>query len=108
MKKPKLALAVLLTLPIMSTTILSGCVSAHNQESTGQYMDSSAVTLKVKTALLADKSMKSLPITVNTYKDGVQLSGYVDSAYQKVKAGDIASRVEGVRSVDNALVIKGH
>jgi osmotically-inducible protein OsmY len=108
MKKSKLALLAMLALPIMSTAIITSCASTHNEESTGQYVDSSAVTLKVKADLLANKSMKSLPITVNTYKDGVQLSGYVDTAYQKVKAGDIASRVEGVRSVDNQLIVKTH
>jgi osmotically-inducible protein OsmY len=105
MKKIKLALIALLAFPVMGAVITS-CASTTSQESTGQYVDSSAVTMKVKAELLANKEVKSLPITVNTYKDGVQLSGYVDNAYQKAKAGDIASHVEGVKSVDNALIVK--
>jgi osmotically-inducible protein OsmY len=105
MKKLKLALITLLAFSITGALITS-CASTASQESTGQYVDSSAVTMKVKADLLANKEVKSLPITVNTYKDGVQLSGYVDNAYQKAKAGDIASRVKGVKSVDNALIVK--
>jgi hyperosmotically inducible protein len=105
MKKFKSAFITLLSFSIIGSVITS-CASTTSQESTGQYVDSSAVTMKVKTELLANKEVKSLPITVNTYKDGVQLSGYVDNAYQKAKAGDIASHVKGVKSVDNALIVK--
>jgi osmotically-inducible protein OsmY len=107
MKNVKLALAVgLVALPLLGSTMLTGCASTAKTESVGQYVDSSAVTLKVKAALAADKQVESLPITVNTYKNGVQLSGYVDSSYQKHKAGKIASRVPGVMVVQNALIVK--
>ena len=88
-------------------TLLGGCVSsAPTHESTGQYIDSSGITMKVKAQLLADDNVKSFPITVNTYKSTVQLSGFVDNYAQKARAGQIARSVEGVTAVDNQLRIK--
>jgi hyperosmotically inducible periplasmic protein len=108
MIKSKLALAVLLALPIASTGLLVGCTSTDHQESTGQYVDSSAITVKVKADLLKDENVKSLPITVNTYKNTVQLSGFVNTQAQKARAGRIASAVEGVQQVDNSIVVKSN
>ncbi|MES2219309.1 MAG: BON domain-containing protein [Pseudomonadota bacterium] len=105
MNKCKLVLAALLALSVAG---LTACASADHQESTGQYVDSSAVTVKVKAALLKDKKIKSLPITVNTYKNTVQLSGFVNTEAQKARAGSVASHVEGVQQVDNAIVVKSH
>lgn len=104
MKSYKLALVACVAVVGMAGMI--GCTSSQTQESTGQFVDSSAVTVKVKAALLKDDKIKSFPITVNTYKNGVQLSGYVNSPYQKVRAGEIARSVEGVQEVDNAIIVK--
>lgn len=107
MKKSNLLLTIaLFTLPVVSTAVLPGCSSTFQRESTGQFVDSSATTLKVKAALLADNDVKSLPITVKTYKDVVQLSGFVDNDFQRQKAISIARHVKGVQGVDDALVIK--
>jgi osmotically-inducible protein OsmY len=87
--------------------LLVGCVaSTPKQESTGEYMDSSAVTTKVKGRLLADEKVKSLPITVTTYKGRVQLSGFVESQGQIDRAVNIARNTPGVQSVENDLVIR--
>jgi osmotically-inducible protein OsmY len=83
-----------------------GCTSTTQQESTGQFIDSSAVTLKIKSSLMADESVKSLAISVKTYKGVVQLSGFVDNPEQKQRAIDIARNVQGVKSVVDALVVK--
>ena len=91
---------------ISSALILGGCVSTYKEESTGQYFDSSTITMKVKANLLADKQVKSLPITVNTYKNVVQLSGFVDNQIQKDRAEEIARNVKGVRGVNDSLIIK--
>jgi hyperosmotically inducible protein len=93
---------------MLFTSLLIGCVSTSNQESAGQYVDSSAITLKIKSSLLADPEVKSLPISVKTYKGRVELSGFVDSIAQKRKADDIARRVEGVISVTDAMMVKNH
>jgi osmotically-inducible protein OsmY len=95
-----LAAALVVTLPML------GCASPRTQESPGQYVDSSAVTAKVKAALLSDDGLKSFRISVETFKDGVQLSGFVNTQQDKERAGQIAAGVPGVRSVQNNLVVK--
>lgn len=88
------------------TATLLGCASSPKQESTGQYIDDSVITTKVKAALLNEPSLKSLEIGVETYKGQVQLSGFVTSADGIAKANEVARRVQGVTSVRNSLVVK--
>jgi osmotically-inducible protein OsmY len=76
------------------------------QESAGQYVDNSVITLKVKSKLLADVELKSLAISVLSYKGQVKLTGVVDTEAEKIKAGNLARKVEGVTNVTNALVVK--
>lgn len=85
---------------------LIGCGSTRTQESTGQYIDDSVITTKVKAKIAADEILKSFSISVETFKGVVQLSGFVDSQLTVDKAGRIAYSVEGVRSVKNDLVVK--
>lgn len=103
--KAKKSLLAFVTAIVLAIT---GCTATHKQESTGQLIDSSAITTKVKAELLADPDVKSLPIKVKTYKSTVQLSGFVDSMQQKQRAVAIASNVPGVRSVQDSLVVKRH
>ena len=84
----------------------TGCAATQKHESTGQYVDDSAITTKVKTAILEEESLKMLQINVKTFKGIVQLSGFVDSAQRVDKAGDIARRIEGVVKVENDLIVK--
>lgn len=86
--------------------IAPGCSSSPKQESTGEYIDSSAITAKVKADLLAEPGLSSMQIGVETYKDVVQLSGFVNSYSVKRRAESIAMAVDGVKSVRNDLVIK--
>ena len=83
-----------------------GCASTQKHESTGQYVDDSVITTKVKTAIFNEDSLKTLQINVKTYQGVVQLSGFVDSAQNVSKAGDVARRVENVKEVKNDLVVK--
>ena len=85
---------------------LISCAGSRTSESSGQYVDDSVITTKVKTALLVDPDVKSLDIGVETFKGVVQLSGFVNSAEQARMAVEIAKSVEGVRSVKNSLVVK--
>ena len=87
-------------------TSLMSCAGTSKRESTGQYIDDSAITAKVKAAIFDEDSLKSMQITVMTFKGNVQLSGFVDSPNNVAKAGKIAGRVDGVRSVKNDLVVK--
>ncbi|GFO53677.1 BON domain-containing protein [Geomonas sp. Red276] len=83
-----------------------GCATTSTHESTGQYVDDSVVTTKVKAALFDELSLKTFNIGVKTYQGVVQLSGFVDTLDQKTRAGDVASRVNGVTDVKNDLIIK--
>ncbi|HBO84685.1 MAG TPA: transporter [Deltaproteobacteria bacterium] len=87
-------------------TSLFACASTNKGKSTGQYVDDSVITTKVKTALFNEPSLKSFQINVKTYKAVVQLSGFVDSAKSVSKAGEVAKGVEGVASVENSLLVK--
>ena len=82
------------------------CASAQKQESTGEYVDDSVITTKVKSLLANDDFLKSFQISVETYKGTVQLSGFVDSQKAIDKAGEIARSVKGVKSVKNNLNVK--
>jgi len=84
----------------------AACSSTTKQESAGEYIDSSATTAKVKAAILNEPGLKSMQIGVETFKDEVQLSGFVDTAAMKVKAGQVAADVPGVKTVKNNLVVK--
>jgi hyperosmotically inducible protein len=69
-------------------------------------VDDGALTAKVKTAMLADPSLKALEINVDTKDGTVTLKGGVESQAQKDHATDIAQGVSGVKSVDNNLTVK--
>lgn len=83
-----------------------GCASSGHRESTGEYLDNSVITSKVKTAIFNEPTLKSMQITVESFKGDVQLSGFVDSIQSVQKAGEITRSIEGVVSVKNDLVVK--
>ncbi len=83
-----------------------GCAATHTQESTGGYIDDSVITTKVKAALFNEASLKSFEINVETYKDVVQLSGFVNSQADINKAVEVTRNVKGVRSVKNDMRLK--
>ena len=91
---------------LMFVAALAACGSTRTHESTGQYVDDSVITTKVKTLLAEDNFLKSFKISVETYKGTVQLSGFVNSQNAVDKAGEIARSVEGVKSVKNNLILK--
>jgi osmotically-inducible protein OsmY len=90
---------------VLITTFL-GCAATQKHESTGQYIDDSVITTKVKAAIFDEATLKTLQINVETFKGEVQLSGFVDSAQSVKKAGEVAGSVKGVVSVKNNLVVK--
>jgi hyperosmotically inducible protein len=93
-------------LAIMFATVL-GCASTSKQEGTGEYIDDSVITTKVKAAIFQEPTLKSAEINVETYKGTVQLSGFVNSAADINKAVEIARSVKGVTSVKNDMRVKG-
>jgi hyperosmotically inducible protein len=72
----------------------------------GTKIDDAAITARVKTALLADADIKSLDISVLTFKGEVQLTGFVNSEEQIQMAGKLASAAEGATGVKNELMVK--
>ena len=89
-----------------SLLLAAGCAATTTRESTGQYIDDSSITTRVKKAIFDEPSLKVAQINVETYKSVVQLSGWVDSAAQIGTAGSIAGSVDGVTSVKNDLRLK--
>jgi osmotically-inducible protein OsmY len=98
-------LILYVVIPILIATFAS-CASTPKRESTGEYLDDSVITAKVKAILIKDEALKAFRISVKTYKGVVQLSGSVDSQKTIDKAGQVARDVGGVKSVENKLVIK--
>jgi osmotically-inducible protein OsmY len=104
MKKRDIVIHCLVLLMLIAT--FAACASTRTQESTGEYVDDSVITTKVKSLLAKDDFLKSFQISVKTYKGTVQLSGFVASQQAVDKAGEIAHSVKGVTSVKNDLVVK--
>ena len=88
------------------TPLLFGCGASAVQESTGEYLDSTAVTTKVKGRLFDMLGTDAFSIKVKTYKDTVQLSGFVNSNMTKQRAGYIADNTVGVVRTQNDLIVK--
>ena len=91
---------------ILFVAAFVACASTSKQSSTGEYVDDSVITTKVKSLLAADDFLKSFEIGVETYKGVVQLSGFVASQKAADKAVEIANSVQGIKSVKNDLVLK--
>jgi osmotically-inducible protein OsmY len=91
---------------LIMIAVIGACASTSKQESTGEYIDDSVITTKVKSQLAADDFLKSFQISVETYKSTVQLSGFVASNAAVDKAGEIARNVNGVKVVKNDLMVK--
>ncbi|MGE5855180.1 MAG: BON domain-containing protein, partial [Syntrophaceae bacterium] len=91
---------------ITLVTAFLGCASTPTRESSGEYVDDTAITARVKAAIFDDSSLKVLQINVETFRGEVQLSGFVDSAQSVRRAGEVARGVQGVKSVKNDLIVK--
>ena len=83
-----------------------GCASTSKQEGTGEYVDDSVITTKVKAAILGEPSLKVAEINVETFKGVVQLSGFVTSTALANKAVEITRQISGVKSVKNDMRVK--
>jgi len=91
---------------VLAITAVAGCSSTRTQESTGQYIDDTAITTKVKAAILNDPMLKAGEINVETFKGRVQLSGFVSSNAAIERAVSVAQGVGGVNSVKNDMRVK--
>ena len=94
---------------VLATSLLvslAACAPTPTREGTGEYLDDSVITGKVKAAFAADPTVKATQVQVETFKGTVQLSGFVDSRESAEKAVEIARGVKGVKSVKNDTVIR--
>jgi osmotically-inducible protein OsmY len=101
-----LALATALIAALGLTVVAGGCASTTTKESTGEFVDDSAITVKVKSAFVSDPVVKALDVTVETFKGVVQLSGFVNTSAEKAQAGRVAATVKGVTDVKNNITVK--
>jgi osmotically-inducible protein OsmY len=83
-----------------------GCASTAKQEGTGEYLDDTVITGKVKTAIFNEPTLKSAEINVETFKGVVQLSGFVSSKAAENKAVEVTRSVAGVKSVKDDMRLK--
>ena len=103
MKNTKMLAAVLMAATLSLTV---GCASSPKQEGTGQYVDDTVITTKVKTAIFNEPSLKSMEINVETFKGRVQLSGFVSTQAAASTAVNVARGVPGVVSVKDDMRLK--
>ena len=83
-----------------------GCAGTPTKEGTGEYIDDTVITTKVKAAIFDEPSLKSAEINVETFKGTVQLSGFVSSRANIDRAVQVARGVKGVTSVRNDMRVK--
>jgi len=98
----------LLSAAFLAVTLASfvGCAPTATKEGTGEYVDDSVITSKVKAAIFNEPTLSSAEFNVETFKGVVQLSGFVNSQADMNKAVEIASNVKGVKSVENDMQLK--
>ncbi len=93
-------------LALASTLAIGACAQTQTSESTGAYVDDTAITAKVKAAILEDPALKVMQIDVTTDKDVVRLTGAVSTPQMIAQASEVAGKVSGVVAVKNDLVVK--
>src|ERR1700738_3163087 len=103
MQRVKTLTALVSTLLLMTTL---GCASTRTHEGTGEYVDDSVITTKVKAAIFNEPGLKVSEVQVETFKGVVQLSGFVSSRADINGAVRVASAVNGVKSVTNDMQLK--
>ncbi|WP_323142239.1 BON domain-containing protein [Massilia phyllosphaerae] len=93
---------------IAGTLLVSvvACAPTATREGTGEYVDDSVITTKVKAAYAADPTVKATQVKVETFKGTVQLSGFVDSPESARRAVELARGIKGVKSVKNDTVVR--
>jgi osmotically-inducible protein OsmY len=104
MKKRNIVIQCLVLLMLIAA--FAACAGTRTHESTGEFVDDSVITTKVKSLLADDDFLKSFAISVESFKGTVQLSGFVNSQKAVDKAGEIVRSVKGVRSIKNNLIVK--
>jgi hyperosmotically inducible protein len=88
------------------TATIAACAPMQGRQTAGEYVDDATITTKITAELIKDKELPASQINVETMQQTVQLSGFVDLAAQKTKAGLVARNTEGVRDVKNDILVR--
>jgi osmotically-inducible protein OsmY len=91
---------------MLMVTFVSACAGSRTQSSTGEYLDDSMITSKVKAKLLEDKEVSGLAVNVETFKGVVQLSGFAKTEAERQKAVQLARSVGGVKEIKDDIRLK--
>jgi osmotically-inducible protein OsmY len=91
---------------VASVALLAACAGSPRTESTGEYVEDSVLTGRVKAAILAEPSLRSMEINVETFKGRVQLSGFVNSQADIDRTVAMVRGMSGVSSVKNDMRLK--
>ena len=94
------------TLITLALAFTVGCASTSTKSGTGEYIDDTVITTKVKSAILRESTLKVSEINVETFKGVVQLSGFVSSQADINLAVQVAKSIGGVKSVKNDMRVK--
>lgn len=89
----------------LAALFMAACAGTATKESTGEYIDDTAITAKVKAVLLGDSEISGWRINVETFKGVVQLSGFANSLAERRKAVTLARGVKGVKSVQDDIIV---
>jgi hyperosmotically inducible protein len=95
-----------LLIAALAAASLSACAGSATRESTGEYIDDSVITTKVKAKFFDNPQVRVMAINVETHKGVVQLSGFAASETERNRAVELARTVPGVRSVHNDIILK--
>jgi hyperosmotically inducible periplasmic protein len=90
----------------ISVLAMSGCAVTRGQETVGAYLDDTSITTSVKARFIDNKAVDASSISVETLNGAVMLSGFAKNAAEKTSAETIARNVNGVRSVNNAILVR--
>ena len=101
------ATQVLVAAVLAATTVVtvSGCAVSREQSTVGQFVDDASITTQVKARFAESSDVAATSIKVKTLNGVVQLSGFAKNSTEKNQAGAIASRVEGVKRVENDIIV---
>ena len=101
-----IALAALFTVSLGLVAFSGGCAATSTQQSTGEYIDDSSITVKVKAAFVKDPLVKAIDVKVETLNGVVMLGGAVNTTEEKAQAGRVAATIKGVTDVRNNITVK--
>ncbi|MBN9412646.1 MAG: BON domain-containing protein [Candidatus Paracaedimonas acanthamoebae] len=104
--KNKTIFSTIILTTVLTGTLLTGCAVFHDRETPGEYIDDSGKTANIKSLLIAEPSLNATEIHVDTFKDTVQLSGFVKTREQANTAERIARQTKGIKKIINNIKVQ--